>query len=59
MKKFISLALALAMCLGCFTPALAADSPSSWAAAEVSEAVSLGLVPERLRSDYTAPMTRA
>lgn len=59
MKKLISLALALVMCLGCFTPALAADSPSSWAAAEVNEAVSLGLVPAQLRSNYTEPMTRA
>ncbi len=59
MKKFVSLTLALVMCLGCFTPALAADSPSSWAAAEVKEAVSLGLVPAQLQSNYTAPMTRA
>ena len=37
----------------------AADQPSSWAAGQVSEAVSAGIVPENLRSAYTQSITRA
>lgn len=35
------------------------DRPSSWAAAEVSEAVSLGLVPEDMQNGYARNITRA
>ena len=35
------------------------DEPSSWAKAEVGEAIGLGLVPEALQSEYTRPITRA
>ena len=37
----------------------AADQPSSWAAGQVDEAVSAGIVPENLRSAYTQSITRA
>ena len=37
----------------------AADQPSSWAAGQVSEAVSAGIVPESLRSAYGQSITRA
>ena len=37
----------------------AADQPSSWAAGQVDEAVSAGIVPESLRSAYTQSITRA
>ena len=37
----------------------AADQPSSWAAGQVSEAVSAGIVPESLQSAYTQSITRA
>jgi hypothetical protein len=36
----------------------AADSPSSWATAEVSAAISKNLVPLELQFDYAAPITR-
>lgn len=35
------------------------ETPSSWAAADVSAAISAGLVPMYLRDDYTQPITRA
>ena len=37
----------------------AADQPSSWAAGQVDEAVSAGIVPENLRSAYGQSITRA
>ena len=37
----------------------AADQPSSWAQAQVDEAVSAGIVPESLRSAYGQSITRA
>lgn len=37
----------------------AADQPSSWAAGQVDEAVSAGIVPESLQSAYTQSITRA
>ena len=40
-------------------PQPAADHPSSWAAGQVDEAVSAGIVPENLRSAYTQSITRA
>ena len=38
--------------------AFAADTPSSWAEAEVGKAIELGLVKEELQSDYQANITR-
>ncbi len=37
----------------------AADSPSVWAADEVGSAISIGIVPDKLRSGYDLPITRA
>lgn len=34
------------------------DEPSAWARASVNEAITLGLVPERLQSEYQQPITR-
>jgi len=38
---------------------LAADSPSSWASDQVNKAITAGIVPAVLRSDYTKTITRA
>lgn len=56
MKRIASLALSLALLLGCLPAALAA--PSSWAEAEVSRAVEAGLVPQSVRGDWQQPITR-
>ncbi len=53
-KKILTLVLASLLMFG--IPAVAA--PSSWAADEVRTAVSNGLVPERIQSEYQAPITR-
>ena len=37
---------------------LAAMGPSPWAAPQIEQAISLGLVPELLQSDYQSPITR-
>lgn len=37
---------------------LAAREPSPWAAPQIEQAVSLGLVPDVLQSDYQSPITR-
>jgi len=49
----------LILSLAAPTAAFAADSPSSWAKAEVDEAIELGLVREAFQSDYKANITRA
>lgn len=38
--------------------ALAAMGPSPWAAPQIEQAISLGLVPDALQSDYQSPITR-
>ncbi len=52
--------LALSILLTAALPALAdePDGPSSWAAEGVSEAIELGMVPERLQSDWQLDLTR-
>ncbi|THF73943.1 S-layer homology domain-containing protein [Cohnella fermenti] len=59
MKKMIVLMIAVA---AFFTsvPALAAtnNKPSSWAESDVNAAISAGLVPDRLKSNYQAAITR-
>ena len=40
-------------------PEPSADQPSSWAQAQVNEAISAGLVPDALQSSYTTPATRS
>ena len=35
------------------------DAPSSWAAEQVNQAISAGIVPDSLQSQYTQPTTRA
>ena len=60
LKKTISLALAIVLAFGVYSiAALAADTPSSWADADVEKAIAADLVPEHLRSDYSQPVTRA
>ena len=59
MKKLISMLLCVVMiCPAVFMTANAADTPSSWAAAEVNEATALGLVPDTLKSGYMKNTTR-
>ncbi|THF73946.1 S-layer homology domain-containing protein [Cohnella fermenti] len=59
MKKMIAFIIAVA---AFFTslPALAAtnNTPSSWAESDVNAAISAGLVPDRLKSNYQAAITR-
>ena len=58
--RALSLLCTLALLTGLLTaPASAADTPDAWAAGEVERAISLGLVPDDLQSDYTADITRA
>lgn len=60
-KRIISLLLCLALCGGVWLPGgalAAADSPHSWAAAEVREAISNGLVPSDLQNAYDQAITR-
>lgn len=60
MKKLTSALLAAAIALSLSPAALALEEePSSWARAEVAEAVELGFVPQALLSDYTEDITRA
>lgn len=60
MKKIVSMFLAVTLCLGMFSgAALAAEGPSSWAAADVDRAVAEGLVPQTLQEQYTQAATRA
>ncbi|MCL2360665.1 MAG: leucine-rich repeat domain-containing protein [Defluviitaleaceae bacterium] len=57
MKKFIAVLMAMVMALFVTTPMLTA--PSRWAAEAVEEAISLGLVPANLQSDFGRATTRA
>ncbi len=52
--------LSLSILLTLAFPALADEpsGPSSWAAEEVQEAIDLGMVPERLQSDWQLDLTR-
>ena len=61
MKKLTALMLSIAMMCSMLCGALAVSvsgAPSEWAAAEVSEAVSLGLVPDALNNDFLRNTTR-
>ena len=60
MSRISVVLLSLAMLLA-GTPVMAegnGDGPSNWAKAEVEEAIAIGLVPDRLQSNYQAPITR-
>jgi hypothetical protein len=60
MNKKRILSLALMMCLALLpNAALAADTPSSWAAEQVNMAIAANLVPQNLQSQYTQAITRA
>ena len=64
MKKVIRglWALALCFCLGLgmtVSASAASASPSLWAAEDVQNSINAGIVPAALRSNYTAPITRA
>ena len=59
-KRIMSFALTLLMCLTLLpVTAFAEDHPSSWAEAEVNAAISVGIVPQSLQSNYTQTITRA
>ncbi|WP_294516980.1 S-layer homology domain-containing protein [uncultured Pseudoflavonifractor sp.] len=59
MRRWIACFLTLLLCMAAL-PASAAEAsaPSPWAENEVSEAISAGLVPEELRTDYQQDITR-
>ncbi len=50
--------LCLTLVLSLVPAALAADAPAAWAAADVSRAVSLGIVPPDLQKGYAKDITR-
>ncbi len=58
--RIISILCALALISGILLTFLYADSdtPSIWAEEDIKKAIRLGLVPEELRSNYTAPIKR-
>ena len=59
MKKLTALLLSVVMMCSVGILAVSmSDTPSTWAGAEVSEALSLGLVPDALKSGYTQNTTR-
>ncbi|XID94318.1 S-layer homology domain-containing protein [Paenibacillaceae bacterium WGS1546] len=60
MKKFIVIVMALGMLMSILplSSVAAASEPSKWAKAPVEKAIKLGLVPERLQSNYQQPITR-
>lgn len=55
LKKIISLVLVMLMIA---SSASASSQPSAWASDEVETAISLGLVPKALQSNYKSPITR-
>ena len=59
MKRCLACLLCLLLCITAL-PVSAAEvsTPSPWAEAEVNEAISIGLVPEELQSDYQQDITR-
>lgn len=59
-KRLLAVLVIATLSVQLFVPsfAQAADAPSSWAAAEVSEAVTLGIVPNSVQEDYHASITR-
>lgn len=59
MKRCLAYLLCLLLCITAL-PVSAAEvsTPSPWAEAEVNEAISIGLVPEELQSDYQQDITR-
>jgi hypothetical protein len=59
MRRTLTLLIALTIIVTSAAPVCAAESiPSIWAQKEVNEAIQLGIVPERLQSDYQTPITR-
>ena len=57
--KFSTVIVVIALLSGIVPFATMADSPASWAAEQVNEAIAAKLVPENLQSKYTQPTTRA
>ena len=57
MRKIISIVLAVLMVFGTAV-IVSADTPSSWAQAEVNAGIAEGLVPSNLQKDYTSPVSR-
>jgi len=49
----------LALLVGTLPVTALADAPSSWAEPHVREAIRVNIVPSRLQSNYTQPITRA
>jgi hypothetical protein len=57
-KRLTGALLALSLIFAASYGAVAADTPSEWAAEEVSEAIARGLVPPELQNSYAEPITR-
>ena len=59
-KRLSAILVGVALAVQLFVPAFvyAADSPSSWAAEEVGEAIAAGIVPGSVTEDYQASITR-
>ena len=59
MKRWIACFLTLLLCIAALPVSAAeASAPSPWAEAEINEAISAGLVPEELQTDYQQDITR-
>ena len=58
LARILAAALIAATSLTVCVPAMASDTPSSWAASKVNEAISYGLIPEEVQGNYQAPITR-
>ena len=58
-KRILSLIMALVICFGIITPTYASPaSASQWAREDIARAISLGLVPQSLQSNYTTATHR-
>ncbi|HIW47874.1 MAG TPA: S-layer homology domain-containing protein [Firmicutes bacterium] len=56
--RILTAALIAATSLSVCVPVMASDTPSSWAANQIQEAISYGLIPDQLQEDYQSPITR-
>ena len=59
LKRHFAALVCIAMAAAAGTPAIAAETPSRWAASLVYEAIADGIVPASLQSNYTQTTTRA
>ncbi len=59
MKRLISILLSICLISTCFTTFAVSNQPSEWAKSIVSSAISKGIVPKKLQSNYQDTVTRS